>query len=228
MNNKDCLLKIASDLDFYDIYNLSLVCKKFKRDIYDNPIFWKSKLNWKSDSPKLYFYISNFKNAPEKGFQRAIQMGDLKIVKYFCITYSFPNIIYYNMAQEASSYGHLDIIIYLEDFIKELPHVFISCINAAIKTNQLDIIKYLMNKTKIEQNMIESAAITATADTMDVILRKYEEDLGGIDIFTRNEAMRVAKYFRNEDIVWYLRKRNLILDLLTIFIFLFYYFHMLK
>lgn len=205
--NRDCLTLIADRLDFLDIYNFSKTCKRIKKVIYDNDMFWLNKLNNVDTDfnigcnfdninclAKIYYYLS-FDLI--KGRNKACEKGDLKMVKMY------------------SDFNHDDILISIEkqqteilDFI--IPKTFMNdnmlygyCLRIAIRTNKVKVVEYFSKRTNISDKMINAASQYSNLEIMKILLPKLQTNF--IHTFAvRKTAAEIAGKYKNDKVAEYL------------------------
>lgn len=202
--SNDCWKIIANKLDFLDIYHLSLTCKRFKTNIYDNKHFWNNKISEPvSKTPKSFYYLS-MKN--DKGRNLACKNGDMEMVKYYHYATGGFNLNDMLISINQDNPKILDFVIQKGNLHNQL--VYKMCMYPAIRNNKRKCIKYLADKVDIGEDLIMTAAQICDLEIMKILISKVEMNF--LNFFAlRKTAANLAKEAENDEVGEYLEGYDL-------------------
>ena len=203
----DCWKIVANKLNFLDIYHLSLTCKRFKKNIYDNSYFWNNKINIPfSEFPitAKHFYYLSMKDSEARCL--ACENGDMDMVKFYCQKTGVFHLDDILVSIKNDDPKILDFVIQNGNMDTKL--IYQMCMFPAIRNNNKECIKYLAEKVNVSEAIIMAAAQVCDLEVMKVLISKVEMNF--LDFFSlRKTAAGLAKEAENDEVGEYLEGSDL-------------------
>ena len=198
--SNDCWRLVAEKLDVFDIYQLSLTCKNFKKNIYDNHHFWNNKIKI-PNTPKTAKYCYYLSLEDDKARFEACKNGDMEMVKFYREKTQFFNFNDILISITKDDPKILDYVIQHGNIHNKL--IYQMCMYPAIRNNKKACIKYLAEKIDVGETIIMAAAQVCDLEIMKILLSKVEMNF--LNLFAlRKTAAGLAREAENDEVGEYL------------------------